>query len=185
VHGGAATIFDLLPDGSDSVFAAGCDWLELCVVVHGGTMMTFTFALLGSTTWFCCCGPLDELDCCVAACWAPAPPGVTRTVLLGGGGVLPLEPLPLEPVPGDDSAAPTGSVDALEELELLLPHAVSPAAIATRPTARVTRDAPLFALMLDSSPLTARKSPVLRVGTIPSRRSGKRQWGQADVDATA
>ena len=96
VHGGAATIFDLLPDGSDSVFAAGCDWLELCVVVHGGTMTTFTFALLGSTTWFCACEPLELDDCCAPTDCAPAPPGVTRMVLLGGGETLPLPP-ELEP----------------------------------------------------------------------------------------
>ena len=51
MQGGAATIFDLLPDGSDSVFELGCDEaLALDVVVHGGTMIVFTFALLGSTT---------------------------------------------------------------------------------------------------------------------------------------
>ena len=69
MHGGAATIFDLLPDGSESVFEPGCDWLALWVVVHGGTMIVDTFALLGRTTWFCDCAPLELLDpACAAAC---------------------------------------------------------------------------------------------------------------------
>ena len=100
MHGGADTIFDLLPEGRDSVRDAGSsDDVSPEVVVHGGTMMVSTFALLGSTTWFCCCGPLLELEPPWAAvCAALAPPGVTRIVLLGGGGTLPLDPPLDEPV---------------------------------------------------------------------------------------
>jgi hypothetical protein len=80
---------------------------ELDWVVQGGTMIVVTPLLLGRTSWFigwpllCELPPLDppeedELDC------AFTPPGVSRTVL-GGGGMLWLddEP-PLDPPDEDD-----------------------------------------------------------------------------------
>jgi hypothetical protein len=75
----------------------GCELLDDCV--HGGTIRVVMLALFGSTSWFGCDDPLleDELELLLCepelCCEVPAPPGVIRIVLEGGG----VEPPPEDP----------------------------------------------------------------------------------------
>jgi hypothetical protein len=66
--------------------------------------------------------------------------------------------------PGEESAAPTGSVDELEELLLLLPQAVNPIARAARPLATIiARGTPLLSPVIVAFPPSGRQGrPVAR-----------------------
>src|SRR5689334_21259614 len=70
--------------------------------------------------------------------------------------------------PADERAAPTGSVDALEELLLLLPHAVRPAAAATSPAPTAARLAPRIPL-IPFLPFRSRKDPSCARESYPMR----------------
>jgi hypothetical protein len=97
VQGGAVTTFFPFADEGRPRFCAPPlddppelppleppELLELDAMVHGGTITVVTPLLLGRTSWFCGCEPPelpedDELAC------AFTPPGVSRSVLDGGG----------------------------------------------------------------------------------------------------
>ena len=127
MHGGAVTTFLLLPDVGRPRFCEPPEPppdeppelppeeppelppLELDCAVHGGTMIVVTPLFDGSTSWFWGVDwppddePPPEPDEDDAAC-AFTPPGVSRTVLDGGGWLEPLELPPDDPpeLPPDD-----------------------------------------------------------------------------------
>jgi len=91
VQGGAVTLVPL-PGKARPLFELWFWSPDACV--HGGTISVVMLLLFGSTSWFGCDEPLDELELLLwepeLCCDVPAPPGVIRIVLDGGaGGVLP------------------------------------------------------------------------------------------------
>ena len=93
MHGAAVATALFFPEGTSSVWLPPLDselleLLELLELeddsVQGGTISVVTLLLAGTTSWF------DGVDP-ELACWAEPPPGVSSTVLAGGG-----EPLLLE-----------------------------------------------------------------------------------------
>jgi hypothetical protein len=73
--------------------------------MHGGTIRVVTLLLAGSTSWSCGCAPGGGVP--------PAPPGVMRIVLAGGGAIvaLLLELLELELLELElDDGEPHGSI---------------------------------------------------------------------------
>jgi hypothetical protein len=72
--------------------------------MHGGTIRVVTLLLAGSTSWSCGCAPGGGVP--------PAPPGVIRIVLAGGGAIvaLLLELLELELLELELDGEPHGSM---------------------------------------------------------------------------
>jgi hypothetical protein len=86
--------------------------LELCGGGrHGGTISVVTLLLAGSTSWSCGEAPV--------APWLDAPPGVTRTVLAGGGAIVALELELLELELLDELGDPHGSTATVSVSVLL------------------------------------------------------------------